>query len=36
MFTAELQKLFAVNGLPESVISDNGPKFTSEFETFLK
>ena len=33
----ELRKLFAAYGLPESVVSDNGPQFTSEeFETFLK
>ena len=33
----ELRKLFAAYGQPESMVSDNGPQFTSEeFETFLK
>ena len=33
----ELRKLFAAYGLPEHVISDNGPQFVStEFENFLK
>ncbi|KAK2155442.1 hypothetical protein LSH36_240g02048 [Paralvinella palmiformis] len=32
-----LRKLFAAYGLPESMVSDNGPQFTSEeFEPFLK
>ena len=33
----ELRKLFAAYGLPEHLISDNGPQFVStEFESFLK
>ena len=33
----ELRKLFAAYGLPEHVISDNGPQFVStEFENFLE
>ncbi len=33
----ELRKLFAAYGLPEQVVSDNGPQFVSdEFTTFLK
>ena len=33
----ELRKLFAAYGLPEHLISDNGPQFVStEFENFLK
>ena len=34
---AALQHLFAANGLPEQVVSDNGPQFTSEeFIKFLQ
>lgn len=33
----ELRKLFSAYGLPEHLISDNGPQFVSiEFESFLK
>ena len=33
----ELRKMFAAYGLPEQVISDNGPQFTSnEFDEFMK
>ena len=33
----ELCKMFAAYGLPEQVISDNGPQFTSnEFDEFMK
>ena len=33
----ELQKLFAAYSLPQQVVTDNGPQFTStEFATFLK
>ena len=32
-----LQKMFSVYGLPEQVVSDNGPQFTSaKFELFMK
>ena len=34
---AELCKLFASYGLPEQIVTDNGPQFTSdEFSHFLK
>ncbi|XP_026530652.1 uncharacterized protein K02A2.6-like, partial [Notechis scutatus] len=34
--TKELSKLFATHGLPDIIVSDNGPQFTSlEFEKFL-
>ena len=34
---AELRKLFASYGLPEQIVTDNGPQFTSdEFSHFLK
>ncbi|XP_026534300.1 uncharacterized protein K02A2.6-like, partial [Notechis scutatus] len=34
--TKELSKLFATHGLPDVIVSDNGPQFTSlEFEKFL-
>ena len=34
---AELRKLFASYGLPQQVVSDNGPQFTAyEFQTFLR
>ena len=34
---ATLRHLFATYGLPEQVVSDNGPQFTSEeFRQFLK
>ena len=33
----QLRKLFAVHGLPELIISDNGPAFSSdEFKVFMK
>ena len=33
----ELRQLFAAQGLPEQVVSDNGPQFaSSEFSLFLK
>lgn len=33
----ELRKLFAAYGLPEQVVSDNGPQFVSDdFTTFMK
>jgi len=33
----ELRQLFATHGLPEQVVSDNGPQFASkEFSIFLK
>ncbi|XP_036317367.1 uncharacterized protein K02A2.6-like [Rhagoletis pomonella] len=32
-----LQKIFSVEGLPKTIVSDNGPQFTSEeFQTFCK
>ena len=32
-----LQGLFAVNGLPDQVVSDNGPQFVlKEFQRFMK
>ncbi len=35
--TAVLQDIFATHGLPEVIVSDNGPQFTStEFEQFCK
>ena len=34
---SELRKIFAVHGLPEQVVSDNGPQFAShEFTHFLR
>ena len=34
---AELRKLFSAYGLPEQVVTDNGPKFTSEeFSVFMR
>ena len=34
---AELRKLFADNGLPEQIVTDNGPQFTSdEFSLFFR
>ena len=33
----ELRKLFAQHGLPEELVSDNGPKFiASEFDVFMR
>ena len=33
----ELRRLFSRYGLPEQLVSDNGPQFASdEFQTFLK
>ena len=33
----ELRKVFAVHGLPEQLVSDNGHQFTSrEFQEFVK
>ena len=33
---AKLREIFATHGLPETIVSDNGPNFTSaEFENFL-
>ena len=32
----KLKEIFATHGLPETIVSDNGPNFTSaEFENFL-
>ena len=34
---AELRKMFAAQGLPQQLVSDNGPQFISdEFATFMK
>ena len=34
---AKLRQLFAVYGLPEQVVTNNGPQFTSaEFKSFVK
>ena len=34
---AELRKMFAAHGLPQQLVSDNGPQFISEeFATFMK
>ena len=34
---AELRKLFSAYGLPEQVVTDNGPQFTSEeFSVFMR
>ena len=32
----ELLAIFAVHGLSESIVCDNGPQFRSEFEKFAK
>ena len=33
---AKLREIFAIHGLPETIVSDNGPTFTSaEFKDFL-
>lgn len=33
----ELRKLFATHGLPEQLVSENGPQFTAdEFRAFLR
>ena len=33
----KLRKIFAIHGLPDTIVSDNGSNFTSnEFEEFMK
>ena len=35
-FTVKFREIFAIHELPETIVSDNGPNFTSaEFEDFL-
>lgn len=32
-----VRELFATHGIPDSIVSDNGPEFTSnEFQSFVK